>query len=130
MPSPKYGRGMSAPNGELLCNGKVDRGIKIVARDLQFALIVERGTLPADPEKGLGLLSLVFTGTSAEELPAIGPDIEAEWLKDPRVEAADVTVGIVDGILTLDPAIVTLKAGPRFALIGPLSDVRVEILSQ
>lgn len=128
MPRPNYGRGMAAQNGELLCNGKLDRGVAIVARDCIFALLTERGSLPADPEKGLGLLSIVFDATDTASLPAIAPDIENEFSKDPRIESTEATAEIVSGVLTIR-AVVTMRAGPTFALIGPISDVRMEILS-
>lgn len=128
MLKPNYGRGMAARNGELLCNGKLDRGVAIVARDCIFALITERGSLPADPEKGLGLLSIVFDATDTASLPAIAPDIESEFAKDPRIDSTDATVEIVNGVLVIN-AVVTMRSGPTFALIGPISDVRTEILS-
>jgi len=129
MPSQNYGRGMAARDGVLLCNGKVDRGVNILARDLIFALLTERGSLPADPEKGLGLSSMLMAATDPAELPAIGPDIEAELLKDPRVSEVDATVGIQGAELSIQ-IVVTPNAGPTFSLIGPLSAIRTEIIAQ
>lgn len=122
-----YGRGMTGI-GELRCDGKLTRGLDAIVRDVYHMLVTVRGSLPADPEAGLGLLDRVLGETTSESLPAIGSDIEAELAKDDRIDDSDAQVTVANGVLVIDLT-VTLKSGTSFKLIGPIGAVRTELLS-
>lgn len=123
-----YGRGLTGL-AELRLDGSLTRGLEAVIRDVYHMLVTVRGSLPADPEAGLGLLDLVLGETSTESLPAIAADIESELLKDDRVETVDATVTATpDGGLVIDIQ-VDLAAGPSFRLVGPISSVRAEMIT-
>lgn len=110
-------------------SGRLTRGVESVVQDVYHALVTPRGTLPTDPEAGLGLIDLTLLPVSADEIPAIGSDIEGELAKDDRIRSSDaeVTIG-EDGRIAIN-LFVQLEAGPSFRLVGPIADVRVEILN-
>lgn len=123
-----YGRGMTGL-GQIDCAGKLTRGLEAVIRDCYHALITERRSLPANPERGLGLLSLTFADTDTPNLPAIASDIESEYGHDDRIKSTEALVTLdATGVLVIDVA-VYLAAGPSFRLVGPIGSVRAELIN-
>lgn len=128
MPNVSYGRGMTGL-GQLNCDGTFTRGLESIIRDVYHMLVTVRGSLPVDPEVGLGLIDRVLTGVTADTIPAIATDIEGELAKDERIDSSDANVTIdANGGLVIDVQVVLAK-GPSFRLIGPIGAVRAELIS-
>ncbi len=124
-----YGRGLPGL-GSLRLDGTLTRGLENVARDVYHMLITVRGSLPADPEAGLGLLDMILAPTDQESIPGIADAIESELAKDERIASSEATVtpNPATGSLDIDIA-VTMADGPSFRLVGPIANVRVELIA-
>lgn len=122
-----YGRCMTGMN-RLDLRGRLTRGLESVIQDTYHALITVRGTLPSDPEAGLGLIDRILDAGDIGEQPALGSDIEAELQKDDRIASSEATVTPDPSGLVVIDLVVTTAAGPTFRLVGPIASVRTEIL--
>lgn len=121
-----YGRSMVGMV-HLDLRGKMTRGNGALIQDMYHLLITTRGTLPADPELGLGLLDMILSGIDESAVQGIGVDIESELAKDERVKSVRADVTVRDSDLDIDVT-VEPNVGPAFTLVGPIGAVRVEVL--
>ena len=126
-----YGRETSCTTS--LRTGRFVSGVRVVAEAAYRRLITPRGLLRGGAEEanyGLDLAELVGSASSAALAAALPGRIQAELMKDERIESVDVTVlRVVDGPASTFTITVeaTTGSGP-FTMQVRASEVTVELL--
>ena len=111
--------------------GAMASGITVLVNDIYHLIITERGTLATDPDFGFGVTDELLSGLLDEDIPALADEIEAAILDDDRVSDSTVTIARQDDVLVMDVYVLAATEPPDgFRLVGPLSDLRAEILAQ
>ncbi len=126
MAEPDYGRALSCVS-DVSRESRTVTGHMVVAEALARRLGCPRGRLIGYPNYGYDLCQFVNADLNKRDLAAIRAGVEAECLKDERVEGASADVVLAtDGTLTVTIEVVGAK-GP-FTLVLGVSSVTVEIL--
>lgn len=104
-------------------------GRKALAQEIANRLISPRGSYLPDPSYGFDVRAFLNESVSPREVFAIESGIEAEALKDERIEDADATVTFDEaaGSVRIDLRL-TDAEGP-FDLVIAIDAVNLEILS-
>lgn len=124
---PDYGRHIDWLR-DISTAGKTITGPELVAQDIIHLLITVRGTNPRNPSRGFGITQEILSGYTPETLPALASSIETTLLEDERILAAEVDASIDTGTWALSLR-VDLVDGSSFLLVGPIGDLRVELLA-
>lgn len=106
-----------------------NNNIQIVIQSIFRRLNTPRGGLIYDPDYGLDVKGFLHKGMKATDILSIPGQIQAEILKDDRVETATVKILSADpleGILKLDIQCET--ADEPFKLVLSISNVKAEIV--
>jgi hypothetical protein len=105
-------------------------GLEPLIQDVYHLIITERGTMPTDPEFGFGLADIILNSYGPDELPAIADQIETSLSEDDRIASATVSIEIVDNVVTMVVDVAANTEPPTgFRLVGPLSELRAEVVS-
>lgn len=111
--------------------GQMATGLTVFVNDVYHLIITERGTVATDPDFGFGVTEELLSGLLDGDITALADDIEAAILDDDRSADATVTITNQDNVLVMDAYVVAATEPPTgFRLVGPLSDLRAEILAQ
>ncbi len=103
-------------------------GRRALAEALVRAITTPRGSLADALERGIDLRSYLNRGVTRDELLSIEGTVRAEWRKDDRVAAVDVTVTFSANTKTLrGRGRITPVAGDGFDLVFALTDAGVAI---
>ncbi len=121
-----YGRAVSWVS-DMSPEGRIVTGHRVLAEALARRLMTPRGRLIGYPNYGYDLTEWVNADVSARDIASIRANVQAECLKDERVESVNVSVVLAkDGTLT-----VTLNIegslGP-FTMVLGVSEVTVTLL--
>jgi hypothetical protein len=111
--------------------GAMASGITVLVNDTYHLIITERGTVATNPDFGFGVTEELLSGLLDEDIPALADEIEAAILDDDRVSDSTITIARQDDVLVMDVYVLAATEPPEgFRLVGPLSDLRAEILAQ
>jgi hypothetical protein len=81
-----------------------------------------------DPDYGLDILGKLNAAFTAAELASLGPEIQAECMKDPRIADADVQAPFSFADSSLRPSVRAEVAEGPFDLVVPIGELTVEML--
>lgn len=104
-------------------------GMPNVAMALLRRLSTPRGGLLYDGDYGLDLRDYLSAGIDQRELSMMGPNIEAECLKDERVQGCEARVTYIRAESALRVRMRVLTATGPFQFIMAVSSVTVELLN-
>ena len=111
---------------DLAMPSKLVTGFHVVAEAIARRWQTPRGGLIDDPNYGFDLTDYVGDDLSKADLSRIAASAKAEALKDERVQACDVVLTMINGVMAVT-AKVTTSAGP-FTMVVSVSALSVSLL--
>lgn len=103
--------------------------LDVLIQDVTHLLTTQRGTMATDAGFGFGLSDELLAGSTPASLPALASTIQSALEDDDRITTVDVDIAIVEDGRVLLTISIDASNGASFRLVGPLSALITELIT-